>query len=146
MNRLCGKCGKTAVHEIGTSSYCAVHLDAILAGIRARVIEREAHDGVGRQSGELLPEWGEGWAILKCDMCHASWGGIDGDRCSWCLDRAATVLTEQAAKVLRRPAVDPADKRYDAVMHSWAARLGRAVGAGIITEAQGRAALARIAS
>ena len=146
MTGVCSKCASQAQHEIGTTSFCAVHHAEFVAEIKGRLLTPETHAGIGRQVGELLPEWGPGWAILRCDQCSAEWGGHDLDPCSWCLDRAAVVLSEQARMVLRRPHISPDDQRYLETMNSWAERLGHAVRAGIISEAQGRAALTRIPS
>lgn len=40
--------------------------------------------GRGFQNGPLRPDWGDGWADLRCDRCGATWVGPLGEVCSFC--------------------------------------------------------------
>ncbi len=65
-------------------------------------------NGHGYQHGPLRPDFGDGWADLKCDECAATWTGIIGDPCGWCQDARFRLLDDQRA-------LDARNKRLRAV-------------------------------
>lgn len=90
--------------------------------------------GQGAQVGPLRPDYGDGWADLKCDQCGATWTGPLGEVCSWCIDAEERQRQWQAELVLRKPDVDRDDKQYDGAMRAWAERMNNAVKAGLVTK------------
>jgi len=133
----CTRCDNQAERSLGTEWLCADCHEAILAPIRARVLERdmlqETTHGKGVQCGPLEPDYGAGWAHLACDQCGATWVGKIGAACSWCQDRYQRLLDEQAQTVLTPPDVDHDDINYPAAIVAWAERLNRAVIAEIVS-------------
>lgn len=137
-------CTTAAIRTLGAEALCPEHVEAVLAPIRARVLTEESNTGSGRQVGPLEENWGEQWSVLRCDQCGASWGGRDGDACTWCYARAELLIVEQRRLVLRRPGIDPNDARAEAANIAWAERLGRAVKSGLLDRRTALAALAAV--
>lgn len=99
--------------------------------------------GRGRQYGPLRPEWGEGWAELRCDLCSYEWVGPVAESCSRCPALLARDHAWQAELVLRPPDVEPDDRNRDDRLRAWAERLARAVKAELISADRARGALER---
>lgn len=99
--------------------------------------------GLGRQSGTLRPDWGEGWADLTCDTCGAGWTGPIGEPCGYCDAAEERQRRWQAEIVMRPPDGDPDDEHHPARMTAWGQRLKRAASVGLITEQQARTAWER---
>jgi hypothetical protein len=102
--------------------------------------------GHGYQCGPLRPDWGEGWADLRCDVCAATWVGPIGEPCEWCIRLAEDLCRWQAETVLRPPDdIDPdmhpteLRRRRDA----WAQRLLVAVEAGLVSRQQAKGVATR---
>lgn len=113
-------------------------------------------DGVPR------PDHGPGMIQRLC-RCGAGWVGRPDDPCSWCADAAARAVADLRRQLLwpawmleQGPRYDELDevdravwdrtrgiRRGEASERAWARRLAEAVIAGIVTEADARAALAR---
>lgn len=139
----CCRCTELAVRMLGTEAFCAEHLEAVLGPIRERVADRDPFGGHGRQDGPLRPEYGPGWADVRCDRCSATWVGRIGDPCGWC-DRSLALLLDMQREVLLHPELpDPDDQRRNAAEVAWAERLGRAVKVGLIPLATAQQVLNR---
>jgi hypothetical protein len=95
--------------------------------------------GHGQQDGPMRPDYGLGWADLRCDRCAATWVGIINDPCGWC-ERSRLLLIDAQRAILRDPELcDPADTRYPEQRRQWAQRLVTATAAGICTRGEARA-------
>lgn len=92
--------------------------------------------GTGRQDGPLRPDWGDGWAVLRCDACDASWVGPIDEMCSWCREALERMQMDQARRVLTPPEVDADDISWRRQMDAWGQRLEVAVAADLISQAQ----------
>lgn len=115
--------------------------------------------------GRPRPDYGPGMVERACP-CGAGWIGIADDPCSWCLDAAERDVVELRRRLLwpdwlveqgpRYDELDDDDRavwdatrgiaRGEASERTWARRLADAVHAGIVTEADARAALTRATS
>jgi len=143
----CDRCVAEATTSLAAARLCAPCKEAILAPIRARVLEREMLEetthGRGRQFGLLQPEYGPLCADLRCDQCSATWVGNPGDPCWWCWDRNRKTLDWHAQAMLTPPDYDPDDRNYTNVMGAWIDRMAVAVEAGIITREEATRAYQR---
>jgi len=95
-------------------------------------------ESFGEQYGPLRPDYGPGWADLRCVTCGATWTGHIGEDCGWC-DRRLELTRQYQAELLRDfelPDID--DIRRPAALEAWAQRLTVAVEAGTITADQAR--------
>lgn len=143
----CSRCIRPAELFIGTSPLCGECWSTWRAELVARHgISRVSLVGevviVERDGGPVRsvhrPDHGPDQYELACPICEATWVGNPADTCPWCARREARLLAEQRALVLTPP--DPAT--IDALNH-WAARLRRAVDAGIVEEDVARSCLVR---
>lgn len=83
--------------------------------------------GRGFQDGPLRPDFGEGWAELRCDQCSATWVGVIGDPCGWCQDARIDMQLGQQALDRRNgrlhavpdPDVSDADEDHLPEEHDW---------------------------
>lgn len=101
--------------------------------------------GHGVQIGPLLPDWGAGFADLKCDRCGAGWTGQIGEECDWCQRDLDQLVGDQRRQLLRPGWLpDPDDARYPGSLYTWVRRLARAVYSGLITPAEAEAATRRV--
>jgi hypothetical protein len=75
-------CGQPATRTLAAVPYCDPCAEVVLAPIRER---HPSNGGYGRQIGLMRPDWGEGYADLECDHCHATWVGKIGEACGWCV-------------------------------------------------------------
>lgn len=91
-------CGQPATRTLGSVAYCVECAETVLAPIRAR-----HPSGHGWQSGQLRPDYGDGWAELECDNCHAGWVGRIGETCGWCVKAADE---PRKAKLAAVPPID----------------------------------------
>lgn len=140
---LCVECGAPSELRLMCTPFCLDCWRVVTAPWRER------HGlplvGRGRQAGPTRPDWGERWAELRCDLCGYEWVGRLLEWCERCPDLLDRNRRWQAELVLRGPAFDDVDDAYRADrLSAWAERLACAVDAGIISEAQARAALARV--
>jgi hypothetical protein len=132
----CRDCGDPAERTLGAVALCHECADKILDPIRARVIEAATLDGAGHQCGAMRPDFGRHAADLQCRSCRAGWVGIPGEPCQWCEHRWEAALVEQHEIVLAPALPEPTDARFEIAAVAWAERLGVAVRAGIVTEAE----------
>lgn len=130
----CHKCTAPGVRNLGSQGWCAAHLEQLYSTFSPDVF------AVGVQDGPERPDWGAGYADLRCNACAATWVGIAGDPCEWCRRARQRQLEYQAELVLTPPDVDPGDERSEAMHAGWAHRLAVAVAAGIVTDAAARRA------
>lgn len=143
----CSRCPEPSVRMLGTEAFCTECAEAFLAPIRERVAdldrERDPFAGHGRQDGPLRPDYGPGWADVRCDRCSATWVGKIGDSCGWC-ERSLALLLDMQREVLLHPDLpDPDDTRRKEAEGAWAERLGRAVAAGLLEKPIAENALLR---
>lgn len=97
--------------------------------------------GYGDQVGPLRPDWGDGWADLRCDVCGATWTGEIGEVCGYCL-RWIELANEVQRRVLLHPDL-PDDARRKRAQIAWVDRLAEAVRADIVTEREALTAIRR---
>lgn len=85
-------------------------------------------NGHGVQDGPLRPDYGDGWAELKCDQCGATWVGVIGDPCGFCQDARIDMQLQQREldrrngrlHVVPDPDVTDADEEHLPAEHDWA--------------------------
>lgn len=130
----CVECGSTAVRTLAINAYCEQCAEAILAPIRARVIQTPGQ-GIGRQIAPR-PDWGTKWADLECDECSAGWTGPINEPCSYCAVRHEQTRQHQRDLCLAAP-----DDQTTPT--AWAHRLQHAIEAGLITRTEANHAIRR---
>lgn len=135
----CLKCDAVE-HRCG---FCLEHWLELIATWPAEVF---ALAGVGIQAGARRPEYGPGFADLRCAACSATWVSIIGDLCPWCRASWESLVDHQAALLLTPPDVEVEDVNYDAIMLGWAERIARAVDVEILTDHEARRALRAVIS
>ena len=116
---------------MGSQGFCGAHLAALYSTLNKNVF---AFNGVGSQSGVMRPDFGPAHAHLECNACEATWVGIPGERCDWCVTSHLALIAHQAERVLQAPDVDPDDSRFGAAIEAWSYRLDIAVEAGLIDQ------------
>lgn len=130
-------CGQPSVRLIAAIAHCHECAEAFLEPIRARVkareIEPEPGIGFGHQTGPLRPDWGDGWAEIRCDVCDATWVGPIGEYCGWCERWIELANETQRTRILWPELPDPQDERHDQALRAWAERLATAELADIVT-------------
>ncbi|MBU6315707.1 MAG: hypothetical protein KGR47_04305 [Acidobacteria bacterium] len=122
----CWKCGAHGVRNVGTRGYCGIHLAELFAQFSN---DPWACDGIAVTAGVARPEFGHGCTDVRCAACTATWVGVPGTRCPWCIRQRAVMLETQRAQLLHPPEPEASDATFEA----WGERLKRAVVAGIIT-------------
>jgi hypothetical protein len=130
------------VKNLGSRGYCAAHL----ADFYRRCISPETWAWRGAGLGlPITPIDDEGFAILECSACRATWAGAPFTDCSWCIEAAARQRQWQAELVLQPPGIigGMANREYPGVMSGWADRLANAVKAGLISRQQAERAWRR---
>ena len=90
--------------------------------------------GVGVRTGPFRDDHGPHAANIECDQCEASWVGVPGDPCGYCVERHQSIVMGQRDKTLH----PPDDTTDTNAMTAWLARLKTAVTAGIIDENDAR--------
>ena len=139
----CIHCDQPAARTLGTTGYCAEHLEQFLAPIRQRVTLNGPFSGRAIRAGINRPEHGPGAFDAECDRCAATWVALyEGEPCGWCATRHEHLMAHHAELVLTPPLIDEWHHRkpqYEA----WARRMAAAVRAGIITEQQAHQAWTR---
>jgi ribosomal protein L37E len=128
------------VKNLGVDGWCSAHLAEPFSAFDPAVFKL---NGIGLQTGALVPEFGPLYAHLTCRACGADWVGVPGETCTWCQRARERLLEWQAECVLEPPAVDPQDVLYEQRMRAWAERLAAAVKGGVITETEARRAWTR---
>lgn len=139
---LCAECGAPAELRLMRTPFCLDCWRLVTAPWRERYGLPLV--GRGRQYGPLRPEWGERWAELHCDLCGYQWVGPLLEWCGRCPDLLDRNRRWQGELLLRGPTIEDDDPRRDDRLRAWAERLARGVDAGVISESQARAALARV--
>ena len=125
----CHECNGAGVRNVGSQGFCGAHLAALYSTLNKNVF---AFNGVGNQSGVMRPDFGPAHAHLECNACDATWVGIPGERCDWCVTSHLALIAHQAERVLQAPDVDYDDPRYSDAMRAWGSRLAIAADAGLI--------------
>src|SRR6185295_16664374 len=74
---------------------------------------------VGLVAGIAHPEYGPAMYDLQCQLCDATWVGIPGDDCWWCLRAEQIQLEHQTDLLLTPPDVHPDDVLYEKRMTAW---------------------------
>ena len=93
----CIHCDAPAVHTLGTTGYCATHLEQFLAPIRDRVTLNGPFTGRATITGLMRPEHGPGAFDATCDRCSATWVALyDREPCYYCQARHEHILAHQA--------------------------------------------------
>lgn len=117
------------------------HLLAVLErSLGLPIPELPWNGGYGEPYGALCPDYGPHVEELRCNACGATWAGVAGDACGWCVDRLERQQEHQAELLLSAPDVWPDDEQYNNRMRGWAKRMTVGVKAGLITERQARRA------
>lgn len=130
----CNTCGAPAVRDLGAESFCASHLGNLYRSFQSPVFS---------ECGLGLPGHTTDDHDLKCVRCDATWYGIAGEECAYCINAYMAQLEWQATLLLRAPEVDPDDATWHDRMAAWVERLKRGVEAGLITDQQARNAIAK---
>lgn len=78
----CHACGNPGIRNLGSEGYCSTHL----ATLYATFDPSSFIIGVGLPCGEQHPEYGPCIEDLACCCCGATWAGVAGDQCHWCID------------------------------------------------------------
>ena len=158
----CRDCGATSTRTLGRHPYCDDCADQWTADLRCRILARDGL-GVGVIAGHREPDLGPRIWQLACSVCRATWSGRNGDPCPWCVAAAERQRLDQRELLLDPAWLRENSLRYDdlsdvdkavwnrtrgqthgeGLEREWARRLGRAVEAGIITEAEADAALTK---
>ena len=125
----CHECNGAGVRNVGSQGFCGAHLAALYLTLNKNVF---AFNGIGNQSGVMRPDFGPAHAHLECNACEATWIGIPGERCDWCVTSHLALVAHQAERVMQAPDVDPDDPRYTDAMRAWGQRLAIAADAGLI--------------
>lgn len=133
------RCGAPGAHPAGTVDLCPICFDRLLGDVRARHVAEIGSVGFGRQDGPVRPDWGPGWAELRCTVCDATWTGIVGEDCGYCIRFLEIAQDAQRAVLLRPELPDEPTRRADA-LRTWAHRLRDAVAADLVTDWEARAA------
>ena len=139
---LCTTCGQPSARSLLGCWYCYHCAEEILEPIRDRVFIDEGGIGWGRQAGPLLPEWGERFARIECGLCAATWVGVIGEQCGYCMVRLERLL-DDTRQALLHPNLTTDPQRRHLMLRDWAKRLAGAVREGVIEEGQARAAWQR---
>ncbi len=93
-------------------------------------------DSVGLPYGPRRPELGPSIVDLQCCNCGATWSGITGEPCTWCIQGLERQQGYQAELLLRPPDVDPDNIEYATRIKAWIARMKVGIEAGLITRQQ----------
>lgn len=91
-------CVHPAEHNLGSQQLCNLHYRQIIDPCRLNTARRE-HDlhpdtplGLGvfvaPHPDYPLRFMRHRFGSLRCDLCGATWDGIEGSVCLWCIDRA----------------------------------------------------------
>lgn len=123
---LCGAAGVRNYSDTGWCHACLTRIDSYLFG-DADIMAT----GHGWQYGLLRPDWGPLFADLRCS-CGCTWVGPIGEECTSC----AGVAQRHQDQLLAGPLVDETPR-------SWTLRLAHSVKAGVLTDADARAVIAR---
>lgn len=137
----CETCSASgAVRQLGSRYICHECAEVILEPIRDRHFIDECGIGWGRQSGSIRSEYGVRFAELTCGVCAASWVGVIGEPCNYCIERHKRLEADHATALLR-PGAHSIDT--DAKLKAWAQRLADAVNAGLVDKQRARSAWQR---
>lgn len=123
----CWRCGATSSRAVGTRGYCSTHLAELLATFDPAVF---ALGGSGLPCGAQRPELGPAVEDLRCVACGATWAGLAGELCAWCVRSRQALLDHERDLLLRLP--DELDD--ERVVLAWGDRLRRAVDVGLVTK------------
>ena len=115
----CSLCSAPGVRNYGDTGWCVACLTRIDSYLFAGGDDRPCH---GWQNGPLRPDWGPGFADLRCS-CSATWVGPIGEACTVC-----DAVKERHRQQLFAGPCDGEDA------DGWARRLGHNVIAGVMTE------------
>lgn len=129
-------CWAAATRSIGTVGYCDACAEELLAPMRARIFADECGVGCGVQRGLRRPDYGRNWAELACNVCPATWVGLLGETCDWCIVRLSKQHLEQRKLLLRPSLPDRADTHRSTAVKAWLQRLARGVDAELITSTE----------
>lgn len=122
------------------------HLLAVLErSLGMPIPELPWNGGAGEPYGAQCPGYGPHVEELRCNACGATWAGVAGDPCGWCVDRLERQQEHQAELLLRPPSVDTDDIAHGTRMDAWIDRMAVGIDAGLITEAEAQAAWRRAA-
>lgn len=135
------RCGAPGVQNLCAHGYCAHHLGELLESFDPSAFTL---NGRWLQDGCMRPDHGEHYAECRCLACGAGAVAVIGSPCGFCEAARERLVAWQRERLLRPELPDPDDARYEAAALAWARRLARAATAEIVTEAQARAALARV--
>jgi hypothetical protein len=133
----CSACGQPGARNVGTDGYCPRHLAELYGRFDPAVFELDGRGWPGRTDDD---------ADLTCSACGATWTGVAGDLCRWCVARREHLRVYSAEMLLRPPEVDVSDDKYEARMRAWAGRMKHAVDAELITRESAQAAWRRTVS
>lgn len=130
----CWKCGMSGVKNLGTRGYCAEHLAELLGTFTTLSV------GVGLHRGG---------PVVECSACGATWHGVPGEQCGYCLVANAARDARQRVLLLTVPDRLPVDT-FEQRARAWGERLRRGVAVGLVDEAEAqrvwRRAVARAAA
>jgi len=91
-------CVNPAEHSLGSQLLCNLHYRQIIDPCQLNTARREHDLPADAQLGLGVfvaphPDYPlrflrHRFGSLRCDECGATWDGIEGEVCSWCIDRA----------------------------------------------------------